>query len=386
MPDDKITISINYFDMIKDPANGTIVKVEGGGVSSFEPLFGLTNYTNDENIIVYDYDISKDLKNRNLSSVLHRMLDLKVSFALHSLRVDKNSRKTRCLHIFGNVSFNDKNHNGQVIIQLSTQTVPITCTFPSMDAKLCEQYHEIDTMRVKVLAFLTVSGDTLMFFIGTGILIALCCCSSSDSCCNCCVNIYRPSPGECFFNVQWWHIISIAGDSFTLHGVHWITDMLQGHLNLEDGSLSGWDKHLVYIGSGCLLTWFSFLRFIRIHDKLSLLFKTIRTAALDVIFFLACVCIIFIGFWLCTYIVLGPYNVKFQRMSTTAETLFSIINGDEIYATFSILQESKAGDITRIRWFSRLIIYAFVTLFTVLVVNLLIALFNSAYEVVRSID
>ncbi|XP_060592683.1 mucolipin-1-like [Ruditapes philippinarum] len=69
-------------------------------------------------------------------------------------------------------------------------------------------------------------------------------------------------------------------------------------------------------------------------------------------------------------------------MSTAAETLFSMSQGDEIFATFAILQDEYAGDKT-VHLFLRVVIYAYVSLFTILIFNLLIALFNSAYEVVK---
>ncbi|XP_060565987.1 mucolipin-1-like [Ruditapes philippinarum] len=188
---------------------------------------------------------------------------------------------------------------------------------------------------------------------------------------------------EYFCNVKWWFIMSITGDVFTLMGVLWIVTTLGEESDFKQ-PLKEWDKNVVYIGSGCLLTWFSMLRFIKINHKFTLLFKTLKRSALDVIFFMTCVTIIFVGFLFCIYIVLGPYNVKFDKLSTTAETLFSLINGDEIFVSFEYLKREEAGDQQRIYLFSRVIIFIFVIIFTVFVLNLLIALFNSAYEVVKN--
>ncbi|XP_060596960.1 mucolipin-1-like [Ruditapes philippinarum] len=122
--------------------------------------------------------------------------------------------------------------------------------------------------------------------------------------------------------------------------------MLKGELSGEEVLLKNWDVNLVVLGLGCLLTWFSYARFIRIHNKFTLLVKTIRKAAVDIVFFLTCVVLMFVGFWSCSYIVLGPYHIKFRKMSTAAETLFSMSQGDEIFATFAILQDEYAGDKT----------------------------------------
>ena len=62
--------------------------------------------------------------------------------------------------------------------------------------------------------------------------------------------------------------------------------------------------------------------------------------------------------------------------------MFSVINGDEISATFELLEEDLTGDIA-ISTFFDLYLYSYVAIFTVLALNLLIALLSSAYEEVK---
>ncbi|XP_053401141.1 mucolipin-3-like isoform X3 [Mercenaria mercenaria] len=389
LPGDDITIYVVCFDLIDDPEKQTLKNIHTNVRRSFKPDLGLSKHEKEDGNTLYSYNVTVDLNNNNMSSVLDRALELRIAFSIHSLRVDRFNNDLRCLHIYGNVSFNDEDHNGQVNVNLFTDTLPIRCTkmnYSLTDSPQCRDYHGKVALGVEILAYVAICGDCVMFVGGIIALIITYAYMRKHY-----KSIYGEAGGrknlpwcEYFGNVQWWHIPSITGDVFTLLGVRWIIDKLGDENDLENQPLNQWDKHVVYIGSGCLLTWFSLLRFIKINHKFTLLFKTIQRSAVDVIFFLACVIIIFVGFWSCAYIVLGPYHVKFQSLSTTAESLFAMINGDEIFASFALLQKAYVGDINRVWLFSRIIIYGYVTIFTVLAFNLLIALFNSAYEVVKN--
>ena len=73
---------------------------------------------------------------------------------------------------------------------------------------------------------------------------------------------------------------------------------------------------------------------------------------------------------------------QFETPSSTAETLFSIVNGDEIYATFALLDEKQTGgDLVPI--IHGIYLGSFIAIFTIVVLNLLIALFTNAYDAVK---
>ncbi|XP_060596969.1 mucolipin-1-like [Ruditapes philippinarum] len=232
------------------------------------------------------------------------MLMLNVKFALYSLKVDLENKQTRCLNIDGNVSFKNNDNNGQVVIKLTTLTFPIKCQWSTNIQKQCE----VDNKDVVIVfAFLTSIEDFVAFVLGLIILAY--------------IWRFKSYPyTECFRNIQWWNLVSVAGGICSIVGIYRISDMLTEQLEEERVLLSKWDNNLVLLGSGCLLTWFSVVRFFRIHKKFTLLIKTLQRAAGDLILFLIWVVLIFIGFWLYCYIVLGPYHFKFQKMSTAAET------------------------------------------------------------------
>lgn len=62
-----------------------------------------------------------------------------------------------------------------------------------------------------------------------------------------------------------------------------------------------------------------------------------------------------------------------------SECLFSLINGDDMFVTFSGLQESS----TLVWLFSQVYLYTFISLFIYMVLSLFIALITGAYETIK---
>ena len=56
--------------------------------------------------------------------------------------------------------------------------------------------------------------------------------------------------------------------------------------------------------------------------------------------------------------------------------------GDELYVTFAILEANKSGG-ALVVWFNRVYIGVYVALFAVIVINILVAIFISAYECIK---
>ncbi|XP_053402653.1 mucolipin-1-like [Mercenaria mercenaria] len=324
LPGDNITINVIYFDLIR--ADSEIVDLNSYEEHSFEPQLdvGLEKHTYENGEINYTYNITKDLEQINLTTVLNRTLALDISFSLHSLRVQKKQNDARCLQIFGTISFDDNDHNGEVEVELNTNTIPIHCSkmkYQLKDSPQCRHYNDELARATRALVYVTLIVDSFMFLAGVMTLYITFVYKKTNS--------ENPRFREYFWRVQWWNCLSVIGDGFALGGLNGLITNTEEDIYIYK-PLKDWDRSMINLGLGCLFTWFSFLRYIRISHKFSLLFKTIRKAALDVLFFMVCVIIIFVGFWASTYVVLGPYHVKFKTKHSTAETLFSIINGDEI--------------------------------------------------------
>lgn len=81
----------------------------------------------------------------------------------------------------------------------------------------------------------------------------------------------------------------------------------------------------------------------------------------------------------CGWLVLGPYHVKFETLASTSETLFSLVNGDDMYATFANIETES----TYIWLFSQIYLLTFVSLFIYVCLSLTIALIMDGYETVK---
>ena len=90
-----------------------------------------------------------------------------------------------------------------------------------------------------------------------------------------------------------------------------------------------------------------------------------------------CSGLLFIAFSLTGFIVLGPFHEKFETFYGSFETLFGLLNGDDIYNT---LDQIDTDDEVYVYVYSRFFIYAFIVLFIYFVLNLFTSLVISAYE------
>ena len=75
----------------------------------------------------------------------------------------------------------------------------------------------------------------------------------------------------------------------------------------------------------------------------------------------------------------SSFLFQFQSISSTSECLFSLVNGDDMFATFAGMSERSP----LVWWFSRLYLYSFISLFIYVVLSLFIALIMDTYETIK---
>lgn len=105
--------------------------------------------------------------------------------------------------------------------------------------------------------------------------------------------------------------------------------------------------------------------------------RTLYLAFPELLKFMLCAGLLFLAFCLTGYIVLGPFHPKFNTFYETFETLFSLLNGDDIYGTFNLID---IDDDPVAYFYSRVFIYVFLVLFIYFVLNLFTSLVITAYE------
>ncbi|KAH3893237.1 hypothetical protein DPMN_017381 [Dreissena polymorpha] len=272
-------------------------------------------------------------------------------------------------------------NNGQVNVELETLTTRIRCS--EMDYSLPEPVLEntSQSTAAAVIFFSVLSLLAACYNITWGVVAFF---QTKSYMVRYYKKLFMPvnkdetdlPRSEYFRFLKIWEIFILVADVMNISGSAALVD-IENHTF----ELSTLDFNTVVLGIGCFLTWFTLLRFFKFHNKFHLLFSTIYKAFGNVVAYMMCVAILFVGFWICGYVVIGPYHVKFSTPTTAIGTLFSVIYGDEIYASMAMLDPGKTSKY--VFWFTRVYITIFVAIFTIVVINLLVAIFLSAYESIR---
>ena len=181
--------------------------------------------------------------------------------------------------------------------------------------------------------------------------------------------------GETMQFLNLWYVVICINDVLIIIGTV-LKELIENERRTNNDL---WDLCSTCLGVGNLLVWMGMLRYLGFFKKYNVIMLTVRQAIPNIIRFTVCLSIMYLGFVFCGWVVLGPYQFKFSTLSSTSECLFSLINGDDMFATYSMVS-AKDGMI----WgFSRLYLYLFVIIFIYVVLSLFIAIIMDAYEVVK---
>ena len=134
------------------------------------------------------------------------------------------------------------------------------------------------------------------------------------------------------------------------------------------------------LGIGAWMCFMGLLRYLLFDRHYSMLINTITIALPHLGRFIICVAIVFLAFMLSGYLVLSPYCYKFTDPSVTMETLFSLLNGDDMFATFHAVETNNYW----IKIFSKIYLYSYVCFFIYVVLSLCISIIEDAYSIVSN--
>ncbi|KAL5467004.1 hypothetical protein EMCRGX_G031169 [Ephydatia muelleri] len=198
---------------------------------------------------------------------------------------------------------------------------------------------------------------------------------------------------------EYWHFINIISDLVILPGT--IINFLFDLLHTCD-MLSHIETVRILLGIGTVLQAAVILRYTSYFKQFNMLscaldvtflsdaILCIRcnlppqmlSCALDVAFprlvkFLVCVGILFMSFMLCGWAVLGPFHYKFSDYDVSFYTLFSTLNGDDLWNTYTGM---TTYDNKGIFIFSQIFFTVFLILFIYAILNLFVSLIIQSYE------
>uniref|UniRef100_A0A8C9AK87 Mucolipin TRP cation channel 2 n=1 Tax=Prolemur simus TaxID=1328070 RepID=A0A8C9AK87_PROSS len=172
--------------------------------------------------------------------------------------------------------------------------------------------------------------------------------------------------------INGWYVLVIISDLMTIIG-----SILK--MEIKAKNLTNYDLCSILLGTSTLFVWVGVIRYLGYFQAYNVLILTMQASLPKVLRFCACAGMIYLGYTFCGWIVLGPYHDKFQNLNTVAECLFSLVNGDDMFATFAQIQQKSV-----LVWlFSRLYLYSFISLFIYMILSLFIALITDSYDTIK---
>lgn len=174
--------------------------------------------------------------------------------------------------------------------------------------------------------------------------------------------------------LNFWYIMIIFNDVLLVLG-----SSMKEQIERTNFTADEWNTCSVLLGLGNLLVWFGVLRYLGFFKTYNVVILTLKRAAPKITRFLLCALLIYAGFTFCGWLVLGPYHIKFRSLATTSECLFALINGDDMFATFTTMSSKSE----MLWWFSRIYLYSFISLYIYVVLSLFISVIMDAYDTIK---
>lgn len=171
-----------------------------------------------------------------------------------------------------------------------------------------------------------------------------------------------------------WYIMIIINDILIIMGSAIKEQIERNHFANDQ-----WNICSLFLGTGNLLVWFGVLRYLGFFKTYNVVILTLKKATPKIFRFLICALLLYAGFMFCGWLILGPYHMKFRSLATTSECLFSLINGDDMFATFAAMSTKSH----MLWWFSRIYLYSFISLYIYVVLSLFISVIMDAYDTIK---
>ncbi|ERE86693.1 mucolipin-2 [Cricetulus griseus] len=172
--------------------------------------------------------------------------------------------------------------------------------------------------------------------------------------------------------INGWYVLVTISDLMTIIG-----SVLK--MEIKAKNLTNYDLCSILLGTSTLFVWVGVIRYLGYFQTYNVLILTMQASLPKVLRFCACAGMIYLGYTFCGWIVLGPYHEKFENLNIVSECLFSLVNGDDMFATFAQIQQKS----TLVWLFSRLYLYSFISLFIYMVLSLFIALITDSYHTIK---
>ncbi|VDK78142.1 unnamed protein product [Litomosoides sigmodontis] len=296
-----------------------------------------------------------------------------LSFNLRTIHFSliSTDQRPECFLIQVAITFDNSRHTGQVYISLSTLISYVT---------LCNGrvVHGAGIPTVSIIIFVI------------DILVLFACIASLILCCRALMRAHllklatvqfvrNVLKRELMLNDQleflnFWYVMIVVNDICIICGT-----LCKITIEFRDFDNNLFTTSGILLGIGALLVYVGLLRYFCFFSKYNILILTIKKSLPNILRFMSCAAVLYAGFLIAGWVIIGPYSLKFRTLGKSSEALFSLLNGDDMFATFFTIDDSN----TVIKVFGTVYIYIFVSLFIYVVLSLFIAIIMDAYEVIR---
>nr|NVI71401.1 transient receptor potential cation channel, mucolipin ortholog [Cucujiformia]NVI71434.1 transient receptor potential cation channel, mucolipin ortholog [Cucujiformia] len=291
-------------------------------VFNSEIVKSCTNISHDINQGKFESKIYFESQDIKFSALVKATLD----FSLKTVNFKSAGRISppNCYQFDITILFDNEDHDGQMVISLDAEALRLNC---KGDVEYVTG-NEINSLLRSILNYLVIFICSLSLTLcGRAIWRAQQLKGITESFFKSNFNKnLSSSDKKKFFNL--WYVMIIINDVLIIIG-----SSIQEQIEKEEFTSDQWNVCSVFLGLGNLLVWFGVLRYLGFFKTYNVVILTLEKAAPQVARFLLCAMLIYAGFTFCGWLVLGPYHLKFRSLSTTSECLFSLINGDDMFAT-----------------------------------------------------
>nr|MBE5724892.1 transient receptor potential cation channel, mucolipin ortholog [Cucujiformia] len=299
-------------------------------------IFGFNeSYKFDSEIVKSCSNISHDINQSQFKSEIYlesqaikfsALVKATLEFSLKTVNFKSAGRISppNCYQFDITILFNNEDHDGQMAVSLDADAIRLNC---KGDVEYVTG-NEINSLLRSILNYLVIFICLLSFVLcGRAIWRAQQLKSLTDAYFIKHFNKQLTSGDKRKF-LNLWYVMIIVNDVLIIIG-----SSIQEQIEKEEFTSDQWNVCSVFLGLGNLLVWFGVLRYLGFFKTYNVVILTLEKAAPQVARFLLCAILIYSGFTFCGWLVLGPYHLKFRSLSTTSECLFSLINGDDMFAT-----------------------------------------------------
>nr|NVI71364.1 transient receptor potential cation channel, mucolipin ortholog [Cucujiformia] len=291
-------------------------------VFNSEIVKACSNISHDINQGMFNSKIYFESQDIKFSALVRATLD----FSVKTVNFKSAGRISppNCYQFDITILFDNEDHDGQMVLSLDAEPMRLNC---KGDVEYVTG-NEINSLLRSLLNYLVIFICLLSFALcGRAIWRAQQLKGITDSFFRTSFNKPLTSGDrKKFFNL--WYVMIIVNDVLIIIG-----SSIQEQIEKEEFTSDQWNVCSVFLGLGNLLVWFGVLRYLGFFKTYNVVILTLEKAAPQVARFLLCAILIYSGFTFCGWLVLGPYHLKFKSLSTTSECLFSLINGDDMFAT-----------------------------------------------------